>query len=289
MEIEKSSCTLPSLLELFDAEIARISEANAKTLLETSSKLNAQILSATAEAEKQRHRAEEAENYNVRLEKSCAGLMSTMKESSQKHDSLLDLIENKSVLISSAQTKCFELEKALQKATEQAANLEIKAKTDLSTLTKAFEKKAAEAKALSASLADKALLSLTNELSEVRAAREREALEFSVIRRKYDSLMTLINAEREKKAAALAVSVAMSAAVGGAKAVSFATGSTSAQSVKPQNQQPITLTKRQLSAPPPPPPPQSEIFRPGDFFDDEDIASPPNKAAPLKRLKRGGI
>ena len=171
------------------------------------------------------------------------------------------------------------------------AAIELKSQTDLQTLTKTFEKKALDAKALSASLADKALLSLTNELSEVRSAREREALEFSVIRRKYDSLMTLINAEREKKAAALAVSAAMSAAVGSAKSVSFAShGSSPAPLVKAQQQQQqqqlLTMTKRQL--PLPPPPPQSEIFRPGDFFDDEDVSSPPNKAVPLKKLKRGG-
>ncbi len=275
-----------SLLDLYDAEIARLSEAHAKTLFESSSKQNALLLASTAETEKLRQRAEDAENYNLRLEKSCAGLMSAMKESSQKHDSLLDLIESKSVLISNVQTKCFESEKALQKATEQVAALELKSQTDLQTLTKTFEKKALDAKALSASLADKALLSLTNELSEVRGAREREALEFSVIRRKYDSLMTLINAEREKKAAALAVSAAMSAAVG--KSVSFAGhGSSPAPLVKAQQQQQLlTTTKRQL--PPPPPPPQSEIFRPGDFFDDEDVSSPPNKAVPLKKLKRGG-
>ena len=276
-------------MDLYDAEIARLSEAHAKTLFESATKQNALLLAATADAEKLRQRAEDAENYNSRLEKSCAGLMSAMKESSQKHDSLLDLIESKSVLISNVQTKFFEAEKALQKATEQVAAIELKSQTDLQTLTKTFEKKALDAKALSASLADKALLSLTNELSEVRSAREREALEFSVIRRKYDSLMTLINAEREKKAAALAVSAAMSAAVGSAKSVSFAGhGSSPAPLVKAQQQQHqlLTMTKRQL--PPPPPPPQSEIFRPGDFFDDEDVSSPPNKAVPLKKLKRGG-
>lgn len=286
----ESSSSIPSLLDLYDAEIARLSEAHAKTLFESATKQNALLLAATADAEKLRQRAEDAENYNSRLEKSCAGLMSAMKESSQKHDSLLDLIESKSVLISNIQTKYFETEKALQKATEQVAANELKSQTDLQTLTKTFEKKALDAKALSASLADKALLSLTNELSEVRSAREREALEFSVIRRKYDSLMTLINAEREKKAAALAVSAAMSAAVGSAKSVSFAGhGSSPAPLVKAQQQQQqqlLTMTKRQL--PLPPPPPQSEIFRPGDFFDDEDVSSPPNKAVPLKKLKRGG-
>jgi hypothetical protein len=259
-----------SILEQFDAEIARISEVNAKALLDCASKHNTLILAMTAESEKLKKRAEEAETYNLRIEKSCSNLMAAMKESGQKHDALLDLIESKSILIADVQKQCYEKDKALQEIAISMSTKENSYKIEIQTLTKTFEKKAIDAKAANASIADKALLSLTNELSEVRAARDREALEYSVVNRKYTSLMALINAEREKKAAAAAVSLAMTAAVGG-KAVSFALGSSSTP----------TVTKRLAQ-------PSSEIFRPGEIFDDEDVASPPSKVAPLKKLKRSG-
>ena len=260
-----------SILEQFDVEIARISEVNAKALLDCASKHNTLILAMTAESEKLKKRVEEAETYNLRIEKSCSNLMSAMKESGQKHDALLDLIESKSILIADVQKQCYEKDKALQEIAISMSTKENSYKIEIQTLTKTFEKKAIDAKAANASIADKALLSLTNELSEVRAARDREALEYSVVNRKYTSLMALINAEREKKAAAAAVSLAMTAAVGG-KAVSFALGSSSTP----------TVTKRLATQP------SSEIFRPGEIFDDEDVASPPSKAAPLKKLKRSG-